>query len=119
MRIILNNGRAFWVFVTHSDFESVTRYTNVTPKPAPVLDCNRVTDRTGENSEKNKKAYFDEPVDTELGDFINELNQEHQSNAEGNNSSKGIDLAELKREVLQEIETMQIPEAVMTFGGNQ
>ena len=44
MRIILNNGRAFWVFVTHSDFESVTRYTNVTPKPALGVGCNVVTD---------------------------------------------------------------------------
>ena len=42
MRIILNNGRVFCDDVTH---RNVTRHTNVTPKPAPVLDCDVVTDK--------------------------------------------------------------------------
>ena len=46
MRIILNNGRAFWVFVADSTFTNATRNTNATPKPASVLDCSVVADKS-------------------------------------------------------------------------
>lgn len=46
MRIILNNGRVFWAFVAMLRFQSATRNTSATPKPAPVLNCGDVADRT-------------------------------------------------------------------------
>ena len=77
MRIILNNGRVFCDDVTH---RNVTRHTNVTRKPAPVLSCNVVTDRKGEKGENLQN----QPKSTYKRHFSNVLTEaENQSNSIG------------------------------------
>ena len=66
--------------VTDSNFQSVTRNTNVTRKPAPVLSCNVVTDRKGEKGENLQN----QPKSTYKRHFSNVLTEaENQSNSIG------------------------------------
>ena len=79
--------------VTDSDFESVTRHTNVTRKPAPVLSCDVVTAVKGGNGENCPKV----PNVTHKRGFSNAVIE-----AENQSNSIGISDAELLQQFERE-----------------